>query len=155
MPAQNNLRVGDPSEREEGPRLLQVGLVAGVCFMIGVLWPTLAGIRLVPEVPGKSSAPAAQPQPQRRTPRHGPTMAVPVSKAVAVDPERTQAVTARVTKTLVVNCKDDDDKALQSCDTPGFDDVAEARLLSLASCTGVEQANGTLSIGFDLNFKTR
>lgn len=157
MPEQNNLRIGSPEERDDGPRLLQVGLIAGVCFVIGILWPTLAGIRLVPEVPGKSkpSAPGAQPQPERRTPTHGPTKAVPVSKAVAMDPDRTQTVTARVTKTLVVNCKDDDDRALQSCDTPGFDSVAEARLLSLASCSGLGQVNGTLSIGFDLDFKAK
>ena len=143
-----------PSAEADRPKLGQVGAIAAVCFAIGVIWPTLAGVRLVPEVPTteSKSKPKATPKPART----GPDPEVPVAAVVPQQvPEGSEGPAAVVEKTLVVNCRDEDDKKLQSCDTPAFDEVAQDRLRSLASCEGASGAQGLLSIGFDLDFKKR
>lgn len=137
---------------------MQVGLIAAVCFAIGVLWPTLSGISLVPEVPGrggqgededkKTKPKPARPQESAESPNE-----VPVAANVPQGPKKSHEATAEVEKTLVVNCRDENDRRQSQCDTPAFDQVAEDRLRALAACTAAQQADGVVSIGFELDFK--
>lgn len=145
--------------QEERPKLGQVGIIAGVCFAIGVIWPTLAGVKLVPSVPGSEQrvAPSAEPKPERPAEPDVPGKEVPVSAAAplaALGDGRSAVAgpSAQIEKTLVVNCRDDKDRKLAQCDTPGFDAVAGDRLKALTACEAASGASGLLSIGFELDF---
>jgi hypothetical protein len=59
---------------------------------------------------------------------------------------------AQVQKSLVVNCRDDEERKLEQCDSPSFDEIAKSRLEALVTCPVAANAAGTLSIGFDLDF---
>jgi hypothetical protein len=59
---------------------------------------------------------------------------------------------ATVSKELIVNCHDDQDRKLSQCDKPAFEAVAKERLQGLTTCEPAKGATGTLSIGFDLDF---
>ncbi len=149
-------KVTVPSNEADRPKLGQVGAIAGVCFAIGVIWPTLAGVKLVPTVPTKEhkEKPKAEPKPERSPSSRAPTSEVPVAAAVPRETGQGEqsGPSVQIDKTLVVNCRDKDDRKLSECDKPGFDDVAENRLKALASCEGAQDATGVLSIGFDLDF---
>ncbi len=127
-------------------------MIAAVCFAIGVLWPTLSGVSLVPTVPTKEQkAPKAKPKPSHA--EMAPTSEVPVAAMVPQAPEKTTAPRAEIEKSLVVNCRDDKDRRLSECDKPAFDDVAVDRLRALATCPEAKDADGVLSIGFELDFE--
>ncbi len=143
-------KVSVPSDDSERPRLLQVGVIAAVCFAIGVLWPTLSGVKLVHEAPSKAK-PKVEPKP-KRSPATDSTAEVPASKVVPQAPEKTTEATVEIQEVLVVNCRDDEDRRLSSCDTPAFDEVANDRLKALAACPGARDAQGIMSLGFELDF---
>lgn len=153
------VQVRTPTAKEDRPRWMQVGVVAAVFFAIGALWPTLAGVRLVPEAPNRQDAePKAAPKPERKTPPRNDKREVAVSGLAAMgDPEAAPDVAegpqALIDKTLVVNCHDADKRRLTQCDQPAFDEVAEPRLRALATCEAAKGANGVLSIGFELDFE--
>jgi hypothetical protein len=132
---------------------MQIGVIAVVCFAVGVLWPTLSGVTLVPEVPTKKqpSAPKAEPKPARPE-TSDPQKGVPAAAMVPLAPKKSAEARAEVEKSLVVNCRDDEDRRLSECDTPGFDAIATDRLRALAACSTAAGADGVLSIGFELDF---
>lgn len=150
------VKVTSPPPEADSPKLVQVGVIAAVCFAIGALWPTLSGMRLVPEVPTKKTAPAVTPRPERSPTEPPSTREVPVSGLALNEAPGLQAepgeTLAKVTKELVVNCHDSEDRRLSQCDKPGFERVAADRLRALASCEPAKGLSGTLSIGFDLDF---
>jgi hypothetical protein len=148
--------VSVPGEEADRPGLARIGIVAMVCFAIGVLWPTLAGVRLVPEPPtkAKSDSPKekASPRPKRTEDDESPSE-VP---AMQVEPQGQKVEAAiQVDEPLVVNCRDAQDRRESSCDKPGFDGVAKDRLIALMGCEAAGQPDGTLSIGFDLDFPSK
>jgi hypothetical protein len=59
---------------------------------------------------------------------------------------------ALIEKTLVVNCRDEQDRKLAQCDTPAFEPVARDRFHALTGCEAAANASGVLSIGFELDF---
>ncbi len=146
-----------PPPSADQPHLIQVGVIAAVCFAVGVLWPTLSGISLVPAAPNKATpsdeTPKAAPKPARSGADDDPNKAVPVSAVVPQAPKKNQEARAEIEKTLVVNCRDAKDRRLSQCDTPGFDDVAKDRLMALAACDVGGPVDGVLSIGFELDFE--
>lgn len=152
------VKVESPSPEADSPKLAQVGVIAAVCFAIGALWPTLSGLRLVPEVPGQSEEkPKAAPRAPHDPAAPPSTAAVPVS-GLAVNeegdtPADADGPVATVSKELVVNCHDDKDRKLSQCDRPAFEAIAKERLKGLTSCEPAKGATGTLSIGFDLDFQ--
>jgi hypothetical protein len=54
------LKVELPSKKDEPLKLGRVGLIALAGFAIGIVWPHLAGVRLVPTLPSES-LPAVHP----------------------------------------------------------------------------------------------
>jgi Bacterial SH3 domain len=154
------VKVSNPAPESDQPKLIQVGVIAAVCFAIGALWPTLSGLRLVPEVPSQSDdKPKAAPRPPHDPAEPPSTSAVPVS-GLAVNENGdlpANAVgggsVAAVSKELIVNCHDDQDRKLSQCDKPAFEAIAKERLQALTSCEPAKGATGTLSIGFDLDFE--
>ncbi len=156
--AQRPINVSSPAPEADQPKLAQVAVIASVCFVVGALWPTLSGLRLVPAVPSSQSDDKSEAAPRpARPPSEPPTSGVPVSglalnEASELPPSAPGEHTAVLTKELIVNCHDDQDRKLSECDKPGFEQVAKDRLRALTSCEATKGATGTLSIGFDLDF---
>lgn len=152
------MKVQNPAPEADSPKLIQVGVIAAVCFAIGALWPTLSGLRLVPEVPSQSEdKPKAEPRAPHDPAQPPSTAAVPVAGLAANEEGDTPAspaggAIATVSKELIVNCHDDQDRKLSQCDKPAFEAVAKERLQGLTTCEPAKGATGTLSIGFDLDF---
>jgi hypothetical protein len=98
-----------------------------------VLWPTLSGVSLVPAAPNKTEPTEqekAAPKPLKPAEAsEDPDKAVPVSAVVPRAPKKNGEARAEIEKTLVVNCRDEKDRRLSECDTPGFDDVAKESLV--------------------------
>ncbi len=152
------VKVENPAPETDSPKLVQVGVIAAVCFAIGALWPTLSGLRLVPEVPTQNEdKPKAAPRDAHDPAEPPATGAVPVS-GLAVNEEGNVAANAAggpvatVSKELIVNCHDEQDRKLSQCDKPAFEAIAKERLQGLTTCEPAKGATGTLSIGFDLDF---
>jgi hypothetical protein len=144
------LRIDVP--REDRPRFARVGVIALLGFGVGVLWPHLAGVRIVPRAPtpaseasaddlsGAPAAPAAS-----LTPEAAPKTPEP---APAPRPEHFTIGPGEVT-----SCRDAAGKRLATCDPIEFDAVARGRLATLAACDAATRARGILSVGFDLDFE--
>jgi hypothetical protein len=150
-------RVSVPVEGAERPGVARIGIIAGVCFVVGAVWPTLAGVRLVPEPPTKSEAEEgptdkANPRP-RRAIEDESKQEVPAMQLEPLAKEVKPAVA--VEEPLVVNCRDENDRRLATCDKPGFDAVGKDRLMALIGCEGAAGLDGTLSVGFDLDFRAK
>lgn len=156
--AQRPIHLSTPSPEAAQPKLAQVAAIAVVCFVVGALWPTLSGLRLVPAVPSSQSDDKGEAAPRApRSPSEPPKSGVPVSavalnEASELPPTEPGQHEAVIAKELIVNCHDDKDRKLSDCDKPGFEQVAKDRLRALTSCEATKGATGTLSIGFDLDF---
>jgi hypothetical protein len=137
---------------------VQVAVIAAVCFVVGALWPTLSGLRLVPAVPSSQSEDKGEAAPRPERPKgEAPASDVPVSglalnEASELPPAAPGEPTAVISKELIVSCHDDQDRKLSECDKPAFEQVAKDRLRALTSCEATKGTTGTLSIGFDLDF---
>jgi hypothetical protein len=128
-----------------------VGVIAGVGFAIGIVWPWLAGVRLAPSVPVEESetSPALS---TSATTRETKQEAPPAAKADEKPPERTKTLTVEVGEAQIISCRDKDGNKKEDCDKIDFDSVAKPRLMALATCPAAKGAAQLLSIGFDLDF---
>ncbi len=155
------LRIEIP--KDESPRLGRVGLIAIVGFAIGIVWPRLAGMRLVPAAPTEKTetssadltgAPAdagAQPVSSASPAELEPPLAVaPAASASAAGPDRQPF---SVGPGEVSSCRDRAGKRRETCDPIDFDAVARGRIATLSACDVVDRVEGVLSLGFDLDFE--
>lgn len=144
-------KVEFPRPEDDRPRLARVGIIAGVGFVIGIAWPWLAGVRLVPSAPveqgesneGVSAAASAS------------AAAVPASvgsTAPPKEPARAREQQVKVGEALVESCRDAKGSKVEKCDPIAFDALARPRLLALAGCGAGKGASKLLSIGFELDF---
>jgi hypothetical protein len=132
----------------------RVGIIAVIGFAIGIAWPRLAGVKLVPSVPVPAAAEAsareltgAPVEPKLAEAAGGPVV------PSAAPPEKPPAERLLVSDVQIASCRNEHGKRAQSCDRVDFDRVARERLLELSSCPGTETAAGVLSLGFDLDFE--
>lgn len=148
------VKVEVPGSQEDGVKLARVGIIAAVGFAIGIVWPRLAGVKLVPSVPVPAAveasareltgAPASTDQ--------KPAEPAPVAPSAA-PPEKPPAERVLVSDVQVASCKNEHGKRAQTCDRVDFDRVAREHLRELSACPGTEQATGVLSLGFELDFE--
>jgi hypothetical protein len=153
------LKVEIPSQPSTPLRLGRVGVIALVGFGVGVAWPRLAGIRLVPELPqaAASANPDLSGAPEEQ-PTATKTAAVAAARAPAPPPP-TDPVAAGIQppvvgESQVTSCRDAGGGKIATCDAVDFDRVARTRLSSLEDCEGAHKISGTLSLGFELDFTT-
>jgi hypothetical protein len=145
------LRIEVP--KEDRPRFGRVGAIALVGFVVGVAWPHMAGVRIVPRAPTPASEASADdlsgaPAPPADA-RSAKPEADPPAPALAVAGGEPFSIGAGE----VTSCRGSDGKRLGSCDPLEFDSVARARLATLAACGATARARGILSVGFDLDFE--
>jgi hypothetical protein len=129
-----------------------VGLIAIVGFGVGILWPRLVGVRLVPSVPSeKADASAAELS-------GAPVDAAPQASAASPElvPEAKAAPTQEpfsVSPGEVASCRDASGKKIETCDPIDFDAVARGRVATLAACDVSKRVEGVMSLGFELDFE--
>jgi len=146
-----------PKPAEDRPELGRVGAIAAAGFAIGVVWPWLAGVKLVPSPPtdelAEVTSAAAQPSGSAPAPSARPPDEA--AAPAAAEAERTREETVNIGDLQVFACRDSKDKKLKDCDKVGFDALARGRLSALASCDAAKGAKDTLSIGFELDFEQK
>ncbi len=128
-----------------------MGVIAIAGFVIGIAWPWLAGVRLVPSPPMTESAVEAV------TSAAVPTSsAAPAAGSAAVDvpapPPKTDVETTKISELQVTACRDGKGKKKKDCDNVGIDERVRPHLAALTSCAEAQGASETLSIGLDLSF---
>lgn len=150
MQTRKPLRIEVP--KEEGGKLARVGLIAVLGFGVGILWPRLAGFRLVPSVPTeKTEAVAEAPSSDAGAP-------APALAAVDPSPQATSNPVSQAAENFsvgageVASCRDGKKKQEQ-CDPIDFDGVARGRIATLAACDAAKDVSGVLSLGFELDFQ--
>lgn len=149
------LKVEVPSPKQETLPFGRVGVIVIVGFAIGIIWPRVAGFKLVPSVPsqpaesssaelsGAPAAPVAQPA-------AAPPEAEVPSESSSPNPDRLQ-----VSEPQFIACVASGKKKKDDCDRIEFDRLARPHIQALAGCSGAERMVGTLSLGFDLDFTSQ
>jgi hypothetical protein len=152
---QQILKVEVPAPESDSLRLGRVGIIALVGFLLGVLWPRLAGVRLVPAVPDErtgATAPAAAKVASA-------SAAPPASKAALREGEEADGPPSDVVdrlvlgKSTVTSCRDAAGRRRDECDAIDLDPVIKPKLLTLAQCPTAKTASGMLSLGFEVDFE--
>jgi hypothetical protein len=132
----------------------RIGIIAAVGFAIGIAWPRLAGVKLVPSVPVPAAAEASAREltgaPVETKPPEAE--ALPPAPSAAA-PDKPPAERVLVSDVQVASCRNEHGKRVQSCDRVDFDRVAREHLRELSTCPGTEDGAGVLSLGFDLDFE--
>src|SRR4051812_41084591 len=162
LPAERRqpLKIEVPDQKQETLRFGRVGLIVTVGFAIGIVWPRIAGFKLVPSVPSQpadsSSADlTGAPAEGKATP------AAPSSAATVTDSEPPPAEAApgadrvQISDAQFVTCKSKAKKHSTDCDHVEFDRIARPHIQALAACPGAEHSEGVLSLGFDLDFESQ
>lgn len=145
------VKVELPKPEDDQPNLGRVGIIAAVGFAIGVVWPWLAGVRLVPSPPAAEAV--AEPVPSGSVaPAASIAPMASAAPARAPEPERTEKQSVNVGEALIVGCRDDKGHKVDPCDKVDFDAVAKGRLLNLANCPEAAGMSKVLSVGFELDF---
>jgi hypothetical protein len=154
---QRSLKIEVPTPQDDKLRFGRVGVIALVGFLIGVAWPRLAGVKLVPSVPTEDETPsvASSAEPAGSAP---PAAAMKPAEApepeVATPPPATEpGDRLKLSEAQIVSCRDAKGNKRDNCGTLEFDRVARARLQALAACPGAPSGAGTLSLGFELDFR--
>jgi hypothetical protein len=149
------VKVEVPGSKEDGVKFGRVGIIAAVGFAIGIAWPRLAGVKLVPSVPVPAAAEASARE-LTGAPAEPPKADAAVPPApvpAAAQPEKSPAERILVSDVQVASCRNDHGKRVQTCDRVDFDRVAREHLRELSACPGTEAAAGVLSLGFELDFE--
>lgn len=129
-------------------------------FVIGVAWPRLAGIHLAPAAPidEGEAAPAAvasadAPAPPSAAP---PPPAAKLAEAPAAPPTVDESSSQRVVvkESTITSCADSEGRKGKSCDSIAYNAILGPRIQALAECKAAEGVTGTLSLGFELDFKS-
>ena len=135
--------------KDDSVRLGRVGLIALAGFVIGILWPRLAGMQLVPRAPVEDDprpAALASAAPKPATPEAGA-----LKGAEQTEPALPEADRVKIGEMVVTSCRSGKEQG--ECDAVAFDGIARTRLSTLAGCPAGLGSTGVLSIGFDLDFE--
>ena len=127
----------------EPASLGRVGIIALIGFVVGVAWPRLAGVSLVPEAPVDDTSEAAL------------TAAQPEDLDAQMEPEVIE-LTAQdrlgIGPPKITSCADANGKKMTDCDQVAVDDLVHPHLIALLGCGAAGGVFGTLSLGFQLDF---
>ncbi len=151
--ASTKVRIPGPEEDQPGWRRVIIFAVVGL--VIGVAWPTVAGIRVGPEVPGARTRAAklasATPRSTASTNKKAPSLAKSVPSAA---PSNKQTVV--VSGGTITRCYQRKKKlAPEECGVLRIDRFIASRLEHLTSCPSALGLQGEMAIGFDLDFKKK
>jgi hypothetical protein len=161
--ADGPLTVQIPRPAEDHPRWRRVGVITAIGFVLGVLWPRLAGVRLGPSVPAAAN-PVASEAPIAPEPvvpglpaTASPPSAAPAAAVLAPAPSASAsaAVSLAVGHGVVFTCKTSDGdtaKGSECGSLPGLDGLVMPRLRKLADCPDAVGASGKVHFVVHLDF---
>jgi hypothetical protein len=132
--------VAVPAPEEERTRYTHVGVIAVLGFVVGVSWPFLAGVQLVPSAPGDETPPQDSEQ----------TTQTAAPNSSAAPPQVSSKPSVQVEKSVVISCLDDKGRKQSRCDKPDFDRALKEHMEGLAACK--PGAQGTFSLGLKVDF---
>ncbi len=156
------VKISVPDADMDRPASRRLAVIAAVCFLCGVFWPSLAKLDFVQRPPGTpqpkpdesepppsetETDPARSPGPAS-SPGANSELLVPAARA---ELQHTQAETTVIEATLITSCHDAGQRA-QSCDEPRLSGVTRAPIGELARCEGADGASGVLSLGLEVDF---
>ena len=163
MAKESPFAVQVPPAGQDKPGWVKVGMIAAVCFVVGIAWPRLVGVRPGPPAPGESSAAASASHGGRAPDAPPAAVGRPVASASA--PSALSAPPAAnanllppiisVQKGTVVSCKTTDGetrKGSKCGEIPGIDAIVSPRVRKIATCSGVEGQTGRLSLTVNADF---
>lgn len=152
----SGLTVRIPKPGDDQPRLSRVAAIAVVGFAIGVLWPRLAGIKLVPNAPVESEPAAAasgdEAKPAAPAGSAAPPPAAKVAPAGEPAPAAEPSDRLDVSEAKVTSCRDAKGGRRDKCDAIAVDGLMRPKVLALATCPAAEGVQGKLSLGVELDF---
>jgi hypothetical protein len=142
-----------PTRKNQGPvvraheegSLGRVGIIALVGFVIGIVWPRLAGVSLVPDAPVEENSPSVD--------EEGTTEQVTGQEPEVI--ELTPEDRLGIGPAKVTSCLNVDGKKSSSCDNPDMDELVHPHLIALLGCPAATGVFGTLSLGFTVNFEKK
>lgn len=121
----------------------KVGIIALVGFAIGIVWPRLAGVSLVPE------APVDDPDVAIDLHEGGPAAPEMEAEVIELTPEDRLGIGPA----LITSCVDAAGKKSTSCDKPALDEIVHSHLFALLGCPAASGVFGALSLGFQVDFE--
>lgn len=147
-----------PAPEDDRFRFGKVGIITFVGLTLGVLWPSFAGVHLVPAPPAEAlpaaslsagattvTVSSSSTPPSSASGTAGTMLRESEQKSPTVNPPK-------VTLAQVVSCKSKDGGRETHCDTPAIDAVVEDPLRALIACDAAQGVRGILSLGFDVDF---
>jgi len=143
MAAAKKRDAGPVVRTSDGQSLGRVGVIALVGFVIGIVWPRLAGVSLVPEAPVESETALVD------------AAGDELGEAAPPEPELIELMPEDrlgIGPAQVTSCVDSAGKKKASCDKPDIDEVVHPHLIALLGCPAATGVFGTLSLGFKVNF---
>jgi hypothetical protein len=159
LPAERRqpLKIEVPNQKQETLRFGRVGLIVTAGFAIGIIWPRVAGFKLVPSVPSQpaetSSAEPTAAQGEGKPPANQPAADSEASPAAA--PAGASLDRLQISEPQFLACKANGKKVKEECDHVEFDRLARPHIQALAACAGADKLLGVLSLGFDLDFTSQ
>lgn len=139
--------------KDESIRLGRVGLIALAGFVIGIIWPRLAGMQLVPRAPVEDDPRPAALASASAKPVPAAEAEPEAAGAKSHEPQVPEAERVKIAEMVVTSCRGASGPDRKDCDTVAFDDLARPRLSTLAACPAGLGSAGVLSVGFDLDFE--
>jgi len=150
------VKVEVPGAKDDSVKFGRVGIIAAVGFAIGIAWPRLAGVKLVPSVPVPAAAEASARELTGAPLENKPAAEAPPAPSAAAPaaaPDKAPAERVLVSDMQIASCRTVHGKRAQACDRVDFDRIAQGHLRELTACPGTEDASGVLSLGFELDFE--
>lgn len=134
-----------PKVAVEGPpdSLGKVGWIALGGFVVGIAWPRMFGVSLVPE------APVGEPAAELTASGEEPTPAVQKTED---DKQLTLRDLLEVGEPKITSCRDTEGNKAKECTPVDFDQLFHPSLLALAECPAAQGVFGTLSLGVEVDF---
>ena len=159
MPAERRqpLKIEVPSPKQEALRFGRVGLIVTAGFVMGIIWPRVAGFKLVPSVPSQPAESSSADLTGAPAQAKGTAPAVPEPAAEAELPVAAAPPSdrLRISEPQFLACRANGKKSKDECDHIEFDRLARPHIQALASCAGADKLLGVLSLGFDLDFTSQ
>jgi len=119
-------------------------VIAAVGFGIGVLWPHLTGVRVVPRAPSPGNGASAE--------ASAPTKGTPSATQNATRKAEQRRELFSIGPGEVTSCRTFEGEKLRECDAIDIDAIVRERIAALSDCDGFATARGIFSVGFDLDF---
>lgn len=146
-----------PGPGAESVQVKRVGIIACIGFTVGVLWPRLAGVQIVPpppfeELPTASSASAKKSAGAVPVASGSPTLSKIQGVARGTKSPDTSRISIRSVE--VTSCRTRAGRVEQECGELALDSIASHRIKALKDCRGVADVRGTLSLGLEIDFES-